>query len=193
MFAYFAVYISYMARHYKRYSDEDIRQIAAKVFSLSALLRSLNLVLAGGNYDNMRRKLQKLNIDTSHWTGRGWTKNKQLKDWSDYTGNNAIKKQLIKIREHKCECCSLTAWQNNPIAIELHHIDGDRTNNAINNLQLLCPNCHSLTNTFRGKNIQYGKTEYYCKDCHAVISSQGIRCVDCANKKKRISHQIKSK
>ena len=102
----------------------------------------------------MRKLIQKLEIDTSHWTGQGWCKDKQLKDWSSYTRNAHAKKQLIKINGQKCEKCLLSDWQESVIPIELHHIDGDRTNNKIENLQLLCPNCHALTPTYRGKNAK---------------------------------------
>jgi 5-methylcytosine-specific restriction endonuclease McrA len=56
---------------------------------------------------------------------------------------------LIKFRGHKCESCGNTEWFNQPIKLEIHHIDGDRTNNNLENLQLLCPNCHSITPNWR--------------------------------------------
>lgn len=59
--------------------------------------------------------------------------------------NTEKKKQLIEKRGHRCECCGLTEWLNQPIKLEVHHIDGDNTNNQDDNLQLLCPNCHSYT------------------------------------------------
>lgn len=57
------------------------------------------------------------------------------------------------MKEYKCEECGLTEWNNKKISLELHHIDGDRTNNIIENLQLLCPNCHSQTKNFRSKKL----------------------------------------
>ena len=59
---------------------------------------------------------------------------------------------LIKLRGRKCECCHNTLWLNQPINLQVHHIDGDRTNNELNNLQLLCLNCHSYTDNFGSKN-----------------------------------------
>lgn len=58
-----------------------------------------------------------------------------------------LKNKLIQdgIKLHKCECCGMTEWQGSKIPIELHHIDGDRYNNKLNNLQILCPNCHAQT------------------------------------------------
>ncbi len=70
-----------------------------------------------------------------------------------------INYRLIKegIKERKCECCGNTEWLGQPIVLELHHIDGNRTNNNLSNLQLLCPNCHSLTDNFKSKKITHYK------------------------------------
>lgn len=64
----------------------------------------------------------------------------------------SVKKYMINKIGYYCHICKLTSWLNNPISLELHHIDGDSTNNSISNLQLLCPNCHSQTNTYKAKN-----------------------------------------
>ena len=65
-----------------------------------------------------------------------------------------LKRRLITERKkpHRCECCGLTEWLGHPVPLELHHKDGDRTNNVFSNLKLLCPNCHALTGNYRGKN-----------------------------------------
>jgi len=59
---------------------------------------------------------------------------------------------LIQIRGHQCECCKNTEWLGQPITLQVHHKDGDKTNNELDNLQLLCPNCHSYTDNFGIKN-----------------------------------------
>lgn len=71
-------------------------------------------------------------------------------------GSHKLKRKLIedKIKEHKCEICKLKEWQGVLIPIELHHIDGDRFNNNLDNLQILCPNCHALTDNHAGKNTR---------------------------------------
>ena len=68
--------------------------------------------------------------------------------------SNKVRKKLLKegYKEHKCEGCNLTEWLNEPIPLELHHIDGNHHNNVLTNYQLLCPNCHAKTNSYRGKN-----------------------------------------
>lgn len=62
---------------------------------------------------------------------------------------------LIHLRGHKCECCHNTEWLGQPINLEVHHIDGDKTNNELDNLQLLCKNCHSYTDNYGTKNIKH--------------------------------------
>lgn len=65
-----------------------------------------------------------------------------------------VKQKLLNagIKKHCCEICKLTEWNNKPIPIELDHIDGNSTNHKLENLRLLCPNCHAQTETYRGKN-----------------------------------------
>jgi Zn finger protein HypA/HybF involved in hydrogenase expression len=65
-----------------------------------------------------------------------------------------LKKFILKnnLKEHKCEECGLNEWNNKPLSLELDHTDGIRSNNKIENLKLLCPNCHSQTPTWRGRN-----------------------------------------
>jgi|AMWB02.1.fsa_nt_gi hypothetical protein len=60
---------------------------------------------------------------------------------------------LLKTRKHECEICKTSKWKDLPISLELHHIDGDSDNNIESNLQLICPNCHAQTSTYKGANI----------------------------------------
>ena len=75
----------------------------------------------------------------------------QQKDWCAYSKVEYLKKHLIAARGHRCEQCKNTEWMQYPIPLEVHHKDGDRTNNSPENLSLLCPNCHSLTDNYRGR------------------------------------------
>jgi hypothetical protein len=82
-------------------------------------------------------------------------------DWSGIIQGNIIvkytkslKDYLIKhkIIKYECEICKIKSWNGSEITLDMDHIDGDTWNNKINNLRLLCPNCHSQTTTFKGKN-----------------------------------------
>lgn len=140
-----------MSRHYREYSDEDVKTVSRQVTSMSQLLKCLGLACAGGNYINMRRILQRLNLTCDHWHGQAWNKDKQLKNWEDYTRASHLKPHLIKKRGNRCEKCGGEKWFGNDIPLEIHHLDGDRTNNREDNIFLYCCNCHSFTDNWRNK------------------------------------------
>ena len=64
--------------------------------------------------------------------------------------------RLIKegIKSEMCELCGITEWNGKPVSFELDHIDGNRTNHKLENLRIICPNCHSQTHTYRARNIK---------------------------------------
>jgi 5-methylcytosine-specific restriction endonuclease McrA len=69
-------------------------------------------------------------------------------------GRNNLKRRLLQagLLETVCRCCGLERWQGMPLALALHHVNGDRHDNRLENLALLCPNCHSQTDTWGGRN-----------------------------------------
>ena len=134
---------------YKSYTKEEFCTAVKESFSIAEVCRKLGLKEAGGNHNTVHKKVAEYQLDTSHFTGQLWSKGKQLKDFSGYNNPKSLKRNLILIRGHKCESCNLFLWLNSPIPLELHHIDGDRWNNKEENLQLLCPNCHALTDNYR--------------------------------------------
>lgn len=94
------------------------------------------------------------------------------------TSNAVIKKYLLEdlCIPNKCAICSLSEWQGKPLTLELDHIDGNSSNNELSNLRLLCPNCHSQTETFRGKSINNGKTKVTDEDIlNALATTKNIR------------------
>jgi len=136
------------------YSNTQVEEAVKASKSLAGVLRILGLLPKGGNYRTIKKKIKELNLDTSHFTGKAWIpKGTELKKFDDLTTPHAIKKRLIGERGHKCECCQKEMWLGGQIVLELDHINGDRDNNSRENLQLLCPNCHALTPTYRGKNV----------------------------------------
>jgi 5-methylcytosine-specific restriction endonuclease McrA len=135
----------------KRYSDQDIIDNAKIVESMAGLLCSLGLKACGGNFQTIKQKVKILCVDTGHWTGKLWNKDRTLKSIEEYSSKMARRKKLISIRGYKCEGCGVSDWLGHELLIEVHHIDGNNKNNQIDNLQLLCPNCHSITPNFRNK------------------------------------------
>lgn len=76
----------------------------------------------------------------------------QRKPLEELTSKNAIRKRLIENRGHICEWCGNSHWLDSPIMLEMHRLNGnDQEYNDINNVVLLCPNCHSTTDDFRNK------------------------------------------
>ncbi len=141
-----------MKRNYRNYTNEDIVKYAKQTYSIAGLLRLLGLRPVGGNYYTLKRRLQQLSVDTRHWTRQGWNKGQRLLDWSDYNRARNVKPHLIKLRGHKCEGnCKRKTWNKFPVPLEIHHEDGVRTNNNLENLKLLCPNCHAQTSTWRNR------------------------------------------
>jgi hypothetical protein len=69
-----------------------------------------------------------------------------------------IKKYLLRIRGHRCEVCGLDEWLGNPMPIEIHHIDGNHKNLQVSNFQLMCPNCHVFTPTYKIRKVKYQST-----------------------------------
>ncbi len=136
-------------RKYRQYSDNDIINYSKQTYSIAQLLIKLDLKPSGGNYLNIKRLLQKLKVNTSHWKGQAWSKGQQLKDWSKYSHPKCFRKHLLKERDFKCESCNRKTWNKKQIPLEIHHIDGDRSNNELDNLKVLCCNCHATTETWR--------------------------------------------
>lgn len=87
-------------------------------------------------------------------------KRKTAKEYinSTYVQSDKLRKKLIEdgLKECKCEICNNSEWLGKVIPLELHHIDGDRFNNQLDNLQIICPNCHAQTDNYRAKNIKNG-------------------------------------
>jgi hypothetical protein len=73
-----------------------------------------------------------------------------------WRNRNHLKRRLIDagIKTRRCESCGLTEWQGIAVPLALHHVNGDRHDNRLENLQILCPNCHGLTDTWAGRNIR---------------------------------------
>jgi hypothetical protein len=71
-----------------------------------------------------------------------------------YFQTNKLRKKLLKegIFNNKCSCCGISEWNNKEITMHLDHIDGDSSNHKKDNLRMLCPNCHSQTDTWCGRN-----------------------------------------
>jgi hypothetical protein len=151
--------------------DEEVRRVIAEAESKAEAIRLLGGQVTTSNYRKLNHAIARLRLDTSHMAGQGWLRGKR-RHWT--TPRAPIDRLLVKgrrattshlrmrlieegLKEHRCEACGRTEWQGQPIPLELDHRNGDRTDNRIENLRVLCPNCHALTPTYRGRNIGNGQ------------------------------------
>jgi hypothetical protein len=75
-----------------------------------------------------------------------------------------LKNYLLDTRGHRCEVCGITQWMGRAAPLELDHRDGNPLNNQLDNVRLICPNCHAQTATYKGKNMgsgRYARRERY--------------------------------
>ena len=96
-------------------------------------------------------------------TGQAWNReivhHPKVSIWDYLNNQRSIQTYKLKLRlireglfEPKCYNCNLTSWRGHPVPLELEHKNGNPQDNSLDNLTLLCPNCHALTATYRGKN-----------------------------------------
>lgn len=180
----------------KSWSDEDLTLFVKSSFTISAVLRQLGLSVSPGNYKSIRRHAKRLKLDISHFTGRAHgtsripearTLDQLLVDGSDI-GSSALRPKLIKaglLREECADCKVGPVWNRKPLTLQLDHINGVSTDNRLENLRLLCPNCHSQTTTFTGKSHagRYRRKPKLCSGCSRPISRVSAACSVCAGKK----------
>lgn len=146
-------------KKWEKFTDEELKEIVQRSTSIRDLAINLGYSAdSGSGASAVNEMLTIKKFDTSHFTGQAW--NKGSFNYERFRYGNNIKtadaiNAIIAIRGHKCENCLNETWQNVPIPLEVHHLDGDKLNNDLNNLQLLCPNCHALTENYRGKNINH--------------------------------------
>lgn len=157
--------------------------------SIRQTLVKLGMSLGGGNSSLLRKQIDELNIDTSHFTFLNTRKiGEKLPDVKYFAKNTSrsgvhTKKRLMEDHnfEEKCDECGLgPEWNNKPINLQVDHIDGDHHNNEIDNLRFLCPNCHSQCETFGSKRLKGTKKIHKCK-CGKEITKKSTRCNNCEN------------
>ena len=150
----------------RSWNIESLRKAVSTSLSTRQVLVKLKLKPAGGNYQQIKKYIIENNLNTSHFTGQGWNVglkfipkkaaplNELLVKNSSYQSFK-LKKRLFNegLKKPRCELCG---WSRKTvdgrIPLELDHINGVHTDNRLENLRVLCPNCHSLQTTHRGLN-----------------------------------------
>lgn len=150
----------------RKWTEQDLIFAVDKSKSIRQVLGYLGLREAGGNYTQVKKYIKEYNLNIKHFTGKTWNKGLtgigkphiQLKNilvrncsFQSYKLKNRLFNARLK--KPKCEECgwAVTATDGR-LPLELDHINGNSRDNRLENLRILCPNCHSLKPTHRGKN-----------------------------------------
>ena len=147
----------------RKYSENELIEAVKTSTSLAQTLIKLGIVPCGGNYQVLKKAINHFKLDATHFKGKAWNKGISTgirQPLEKYLNNELkinsykLKRKLLsaKIFEPICSNCKNDKWLGKPIPLELDHINGNNSDNQFSNLRLLCPNCHALTPTYRGKN-----------------------------------------
>ncbi len=162
------------------FSKEEIKSAIEQTKSMAAAAK-----LLGIKYDTFKKYADKFGLFEANQAGKGLLRGVRYKSKSDvFKSDNKVPsgvlcKWLKLEREWCCEECGISEWNDKPLTLEVDHIDGDNSNNELTNLKILCPNCHSQTPTWRGRNLTGKKRENKKVSdeelVNAIIESSNVR------------------
>lgn len=155
-------------------TNENLAAAIASSSTWKGVLEVLNL--PSSSFTSIKKRAIDLKLDTSHIS------QKPRRDITEYISNKVriysfhLKERLLNenILEEKCSYCGITEWNGKPAPLELDHIDGNPDNNLLENLRILCPNCHAQTPTYcigSGKNNK-NKRVYKCNTCGSATAGR---------------------
>lgn len=179
----------------KIYTKEKLEEAVKVCYSYAEVIRYVGGAASGASYKRLKKLIDRYNLDTTHFTFI--QKRNPDKNFSNITSllviynppeppprNNTLLKHLVKnnLKKYICEKCGVGCTYNSlPLTLQLHHKNGESLDFRIENLEVLCPNCHSQTHNWGSKNVKSRKIKKYtCIDCGEVCNRSSLRCKECA-------------
>lgn len=152
----------------RKYTDNQLIEAVKNSLSIAGVLKYLGLSPFGSRYKIFNMDIERLGLDISHFTGQGhlkgkthsWSKKRPLNEIlvqnSNYTSIWLLKRRLIRagLLRNGCYVCGIDKWCGKKLNLQLDHINGNNRDHRLENLRMICPNCHSQTETFAGRNVK---------------------------------------
>ena len=152
---------------HRKYTRDALAAAAAESSSVAGVLRHLGIPMSGGMHTHISRRLKHFGIDTSHFSGSGHQRGKRSLNrlaadqilvlraqGSNRVKPHVLRRALLEIGvPYCCAHCGLAGeWQGKPLVLHIDHIDGNYEDCRRENLRFLCPNGHTQTPSWAGRN-----------------------------------------
>jgi len=177
----------------RKHTDEEFITAVKEVISMAQLLKKLGMVISSCNYKSLYRRIQRFQLSTAHWKGRAEiTADGALRFLTQLSleeilvkdspyDPTSMRKLVLKhnLIVYQCAKCGINEWMGEPLQLQLDHINGKRSDQRLENLRWLCPNCHTQTETWGCK-----RRRNRCVDCGKPLScspKKVTRCGKCAS------------
>jgi len=175
-----------------KWVDENcVRKAVTGAISIAEVLRKLGVDVVPGNYRTLGKYLKIYGIETSHIKGQrhgtsGFktrVPDEQVYCKESLFSPNGLRNRLVrdKIIPYECSFCGLSEWKGYKLSLQVDHINGDPLDHRIPNLRFLCPNCHSITFSYRRPKKKRNLKEALCTECGKPISRKAERCRSCSS------------
>jgi biotin operon repressor/predicted RNA-binding Zn-ribbon protein involved in translation (DUF1610 family) len=143
-------------------NQSKLQDAVKKSFNYTEVIKLFTNKVAAGHYPTLKRYIKKFNLDISHFSpyknvtlkSKKIISNEEMFIANSLASSSAVRKRIIKekLLPYKCQCGNEGVWRNKKMTLQMDHKNGNRTDNRLENLEFLCPNCHVITPTYGSKN-----------------------------------------